>query len=110
MKNRNSIHITILLVLACFALLPLASAVIPAPDGAYPGDNTAEGQNALLSLNVNTGTANTAVGWSSLKNNVQGDFNTAIGSGSLTNNTGNGNTAIGGAALFSNTTGQAFKR
>ena len=64
-----------------------------------------KGENALLSLNVNTGTDNTAVGWWFLKSNVQGDFNTAIGSGALTNNTGNGNTPVGGAALFNNTTG-----
>jgi trimeric autotransporter adhesin len=103
MKNRTVLFTTILLV--CLGFLPGAQGVIPAPDGGYPGSNTAEGQNALLSLNVNTGTDNTAVGWWSLKSNVQGDFNTAIGSGALTNNIGNGNTAIGGAALFSNTTG-----
>jgi hypothetical protein len=37
-------------VLACFGLLPKAQAVSPPPDGGYPGGNTAEGQNALLSL------------------------------------------------------------
>ena len=105
MKNRDIVFTTTLLVLCCFAFSPMAQAVVPAPDGGYPGSNTAEGQNALLSLNVNAGTDNTAVGWWSLKNNVQGDFNTAIGSGALTNNTGNANTAIGGAALFNNTTG-----
>ena len=35
-------------VLACFGLLSKAAAVVPAPDGGYPGGNTAEGQNALL--------------------------------------------------------------
>jgi hypothetical protein len=34
--------------LICFALSPNARAVVPAPDGGYPGGNTAEGQNALL--------------------------------------------------------------
>jgi len=49
MKNRNIIWMPILAVLACIALLPEAQAVSPAPDGGYPGGNTAEGQNALLS-------------------------------------------------------------
>jgi hypothetical protein len=107
MKNRNTtiISITILLVLACFGLLLKAQAVVPAPDGGYPGGNTAEGQNALLSLNVNTGTNNTAVGWFSLKSNVGGQYNTAVGSGALFNNTASRNTAVGGAAMFSNTSG-----
>jgi hypothetical protein len=104
MKNRYIIFTTILLALAYFALCPNAQAVVPAPDGGYPGGNTAEGQNALLSLNVNAGTNNTAVGWFSLKSNVEGQFNTAVGAGTLFSNTAHGNTAIGGAALFSNTT------
>jgi hypothetical protein len=56
-------------------------AVIPPPDGGYPGFNTAEGQNALFSLT--TGSANTAVGWFSLFSNAQGSFNTATGAGAL---------------------------
>ena len=52
-------------VLGCFTLLPKALAVSPPPDGGYPGGNTAEGQNALLSLT--TGGFNTAVGFLSLK-------------------------------------------
>jgi trimeric autotransporter adhesin len=106
MKNRNIIFTTILLVLGFLALLPTAQGVVPAPDGGYPGGNTAEGQNALLSLNVNTGTNNTAVGSFSLKSNVQGQLNTAVGAGTLFSNTAHRNTAIGGAALFSNTEGQ----
>jgi hypothetical protein len=47
-------------VLACFGLLPKALAVVPPPDGGYPGFNTAEGQNALF--NLTSGSANTAVG------------------------------------------------
>ena len=105
MKNRNTIFRTIMLALSFFALYPMAQAVVPAPDGGYPGGNTAEGQNALLSLNVNTGTNNTAVGWFSLRSNVEGQFNTALGAGTLTNNTASRNTAIGGAAMFSNTGG-----
>jgi hypothetical protein len=105
MKNRMSIFTTILLALSFLALFPTAQAVVPAPDGGYPGGNTAEGQNALMSLNVNTGTNNTAVGWFSLRSTVEGQFNTAVGAGTLFNNTANRNTAIGGAAMFSNTSG-----
>ena len=65
-----------LFAFACFALLPAPNAfgVVPAPDGGYPGFNTAEGQNALLHLT--TGTANTALGWVSLENVTAGSFNT----------------------------------
>ena len=38
----------IAVALLYFAILPKAQAVIPPPDGGYPGFNTAEGQNALL--------------------------------------------------------------
>ena len=105
MKTRTTSSSLIALLLACLGVLPKAQAVVPAPDGGYPGGNTAEGQNALLSLNVNTGTNNTAVGWFSLKSNVEGQFNTAVGAGTLFNNTASRNTAIGGAAMFSNTSG-----
>ena len=88
----------------------MAHAVTPAPDGGYPGLNTAEGQNALLGLT--TGTANTAVGWFSLKSNTDGTFNTAVGAATLLSDVGNqstgegvNNTAIGAAALLFNTTG-----
>ena len=91
--------------LVCVALCTTARAVSPSPDGGYAGNNTAEGQNALLSLNVTTGTNNTAVGWFSLKSNVEGQYNTALGAGTLFNNTADRNTAIGGAAMFSNTDG-----
>lgn len=47
-------------MLACFALSPTARAVDPPPDGGYPGDNTAEGTDALFSLTG--GTENTALG------------------------------------------------
>jgi hypothetical protein len=115
---RNSINrpplrhglVLITLALACFALSPGVQAVVPAPDGGYPGFNTAEGDNSLLSLT--TGVGNTAVGWFSLRSEMAGTFNTAIGAGTLLLNvgdpsTGNGtqNTAIGAAALLNNTTG-----
>jgi len=90
-------------VFAWFGLFPIAEAVVPPPDGGYPGGNTAEGQAALLSLT--TGGFNTAVGWLSLRSNVTTSFNTAIGAGTLLANTADRNTATGAGALLSNTTG-----
>src|SRR4030095_16611778 len=91
-------------VLISFLLLPLtASGVVPAPDGGYPGGNTAEGQAALL--NLTTGGFNTAVGWFSLRSDTSGSFNTAVGAGALFSNTAEKNTATGVGALLSNTTG-----
>jgi Chaperone of endosialidase len=92
-----------LLAFACCAFLPTAQAVVPAPDGGYPGGNTAEGQNALFSLNG--GGFNTAVGYLSLRNNSTNSFNTAMGAGTLFANTADQNTAIGAGALLSNTVG-----
>jgi Chaperone of endosialidase len=93
----------ITLTLLCFGLFPKAQAVVPPPDGGYPGGNTAEGQAALL--NLTTGTFNTAVGFLSLRGNTEGNFNTAIGAGALLANTGDNNTATGAGTLLSNTTG-----
>jgi uncharacterized coiled-coil protein SlyX len=103
MKPQNLVHI--LIVIVCIGLLSNAQAVNPAPDGFYPGFNTAEGQNALLSLDVTNGFANTAVGWFSLSSNIEGDFNTATGVGALLFNTADQNTAFGAAALLFNTIG-----
>jgi hypothetical protein len=91
------------LLLACFGLSHLAQAVVPPPDGGYPGGNTAEGQTALFSLT--TGNFNTAVGFYSLRSNTEGQFNTGLGAGTLFANTGHQNTATGAAALLNNTTG-----
>ena len=44
MKLQNLIHIVIGIV--CIGLLPRTHAVVPAPDGGYPGGNTADGQKA----------------------------------------------------------------
>jgi len=68
-------------LLSYFGSTPALEAVVPAPDGGYPGNNTAEGQNALLSLT--SGVNDTAVGWFSLKSNADGQLNTAVGSGTL---------------------------
>ena len=91
--------------LACLAFIQNARAISPAPDGGYPGGNTAEGQNALFSLS--SGTYNTALGFSSLRSNTTGNLNTAIGAGTLLLNTADQNTATGAAALLSNITGSA---
>src|SRR6266496_3125028 len=103
MKNRNNIITALLLTFGFLAFLPKAQAVSPAPDGGYPGANTAEGQSALLSLT--TGTYNTAVGIYTLKSDTTGSFNTAIGAGALVLNTSDQNTATGFGALFNNTSG-----
>lgn len=73
--------------LACLAFSPVLKAVSPPPDGGYPNENTAEGEDALLVLT--TGSFNTAVGFQALHANT----------------TGSSNTADGDAALLSNTTG-----
>src|SRR5262249_3772057 len=96
--------ILIPLVLICAALTPRAAAVTPAPDGGYPGSNTAEGDGALQSLT--SGTSNTAIGFDALFNNTAGSNNTAIGLAALDSNTsGSNNTASGFGALLLNTTG-----
>ena len=104
------------------ALQPIAQAVVPPPDGGYPGGNTGEGQNALLGLT--TGTFNTAIGFFALKSNDLGNYNTAIGAGALVTssdsvmntavgaatllaNVADGNTAIGAGALLNNFSGFA---
>jgi Chaperone of endosialidase len=103
MKPRTP-PVLIIFALVCFALVQNTQAVSPPPDGGYPGGNTAEGQNALLSLT--SGTYNTAVGFSSLKSNTTGNLNTAVGVNALSlNTTGVSNTANGVNALYSNTTG-----
>jgi len=115
-----------LLALNCFALLSTARAVVPPPDGGYPGGNTAEGQSALFSLTTGTGNTalggfslfsdttgidNTAVGLNALRRNILGQLNTAVGFNALFFNdlagtgSGSNNSAVGAYALFFNTTG-----
>lgn len=108
------------LTLVCFVLSPMAQAVVPAPDGGYPGFNTAEGDAALF--NLTTGINNTAVGASALRDDTTGGYNvgigtlalasnttgfqnTAVGTEALTNNTANFNSAIGFRVGYMNTTG-----
>jgi len=92
-------------ILLTLLSLPLVGhklqAVVPPPDGGYPGENTAEGTHALFSLT--TGEFNTALGWLALQSNTGGWYNTAVGAGALFSNRGEGrNTATGAGALFNN--------
>src|SRR5205085_1451584 len=105
--NLSPVLLALLLIplaVACFALSPTARAVTPAPDGGYPGRNTAEGDSALFSLTM--GFDNTAIGFDALYSNTTGNDNTAVGFEALVfNTTGFANTANGFGALASNTTG-----
>src|SRR5882762_3750322 len=102
MKSRNTILIAILSALACFAFLPGAKAAGPeAP--ALAGGNTADGQNALLSLT--TGTYNSAFGFDAVLSISDGSFDTGIGAGALLLDTAGTNTAVGAGALLTNSTG-----
>jgi len=96
---------TIFLVIFLAAAAQKMQAVVPPPDGAYPGANTAEGQNALFSLT--SGVCNTAIGFSSLRSNTTGQFNTAVGGGALFANTAERNTATGAGALLFHATGNS---
>jgi hypothetical protein len=104
--NRSPLRPFVLIpfVLVCFALSQ-TRAVDPPPDGGYPNQNTAEGQDALLFLDQ--GVANTAIGFQALFSNTGGDQNTGVGAFALgSNQTGIRNTAIGYGPLSFNTTGQ----
>jgi hypothetical protein len=105
-KNTTILSVQIALALLCFTLSPRAQAVIPAPDGGYANENTAEGDSALFSLT--TGFGNTALGFNALFFDTTGGGNTAIGVLALdANTTGPNNTAVGFDALERNTTGQS---
>ena len=122
-KNATILPVLIALTLGCFGLSPQARAVDPPPDGGYPNQNTAEGEDALFSLTTGnsntavghqalftntTGYENTAVGDQALFSNTEGFFNTATGTDALYRNTaGSSNTATGASALNFNTTGTA---
>ena len=70
MKTNIRLLAIITLTLMNFGLLATSEAVVPPPDGGYPGFNTAEGQTALSALT--TGIGNTAIGWRSLFSNTDG--------------------------------------
>jgi len=91
-------------MLGCIRFSPNVQAVSPPPDGGYPGGNTAEGTNALLSLT--SGVWNSGFGFEALSQLTVGNQNTATGLRALANDTNGGfNTATGVYSLFSNTSG-----
>ncbi len=99
-----ALQIPLLIAVASFALAPALHAVTPPPDGGYPNQNTAEGDDALF--NLTTGLSNTAIGLNALYSTTTGESNTAVGVRALMSDTfGGGNTAIGVVALFANTSG-----
>src|SRR5205814_1152341 len=75
-KNTTIRPVLIALTLICFGFSPTARAVDPPPDGGYPNENTAEGEDALFSLTTNR--QNTAVGFHALYSNNAGQRNTAV--------------------------------
>jgi hypothetical protein len=89
--------------MASLGLCSIAEAVIPPPDGGYPGGNTAEGTQALLSLS--SGNYNSALGFISLKTLTTANYNTGVGAGTLVLNNGDENTAAGAGALLISSTG-----
>ena len=112
LRIRDSINLPpfagvfLLVAFGGLALSPMAQAVSPAPDGGYPNNNTAEGDNALF--NLGSGFDNTAIGFDALFSNAAGNFNTAVGFDALFHNTtGFENTATGVNALIGNTTGSS---
>jgi hypothetical protein len=103
MKNRKIIF-TVLSALVCFGLCQQVQSATDTPDpGSVPLSNTADGQNALLS--ITTGIYNSAFGFDSLLSLTDGPFNTGLGAGTLLLNTGSTNTAVGAGALLNNADG-----
>lgn len=91
------------LILVCFAFAPQTRAVSPAPDGGYPGFNTAEGDQALFLLFG--GFANTGLGWRSNFSAIGASFNVGAGAGTLALNNADANTAVGTASILLNVDG-----
>ena len=103
MKNRNTILIPILSALACFALCQQVQSAtdIPEPkDDVVPVTNTADGQNALLS--ITSGIYNSAFGFDALLVLSDASFDTGFGAGTLLLDNGGTNTAVGAGALLNN--------
>ncbi len=91
------------ILLAALTCVSTALAVTPPPDGGYPNQNTAEGEDALFNTG---GSDNTAIGYHSLYNVLGGYGNTAVGKEAMRDASGaTGNTAVGVQALASNVDG-----
>jgi endosialidase-like protein len=100
----NTFSLVLFALLTYFAPTLGVKAVVPAPGGGYPNFNTAEGDQALLTLT--TGAWNTALGFQALSHDTTGTSNTATGGRALfSNTTGVQNTADGAFALFANSNG-----
>jgi hypothetical protein len=98
MKNRKTVLMAILPILACIAPSPIAQATDLG--GVLPGANNADGIGVLT--NLTTGGFNTGTGWLSLASLTTGSFNTGVGAGTLVLNLGDLNTATGAGALLAN--------
>jgi hypothetical protein len=108
MKNRNTILIPILSALACFALCQQVQSAtdIPEPkDDVVPVTNTADGQNALLS--ITSGIYNSAFGFDALLVLSDASFDTGVGAGALLLDNGGTNTAVGAGALLNDVSGES---
>jgi len=120
-RSRPPLRYSSVLIALAFALfaVPL-TARAACQEGCLTDENTALGEDALLSLTTGTenvalgyhalqgtttGLNNTATGHSSLSANTVGFNNTANGWHSLQITTGNQNTGVGCDALVNNTTG-----
>ena len=79
MYSTNKIIKTISLIGAFVFAATTARAVSPPPDGGYPNQNTAEGEDALLHLDTTNGSFNTAIGFDALYNATISIANTATG-------------------------------
>jgi len=107
LKNFILVQATLIFTLAWFAFSPTARAVDPAPDGGYPNDNTAEGEDALFDLDVNNSTDNTAVGFDAMSLSTVTSGNTAVGSQAMEfAGSGSFNVGIGFESLFQNGPGE----
>jgi hypothetical protein len=89
---------TILSAFVCFGLCPQVRS-----DDVVPSSNTADGQNAMLS--ITTGLYNSAFGFDAVLALTDASFDTAVGAGALLLDTAGTNTAVGAGALLSNSTG-----
>ena len=95
-------------VLAVTVFSSTSFAVDPPPGGAYPIENTALDQDALLNMNITILGQNTALGFEALYSNTTGQENTAVGDRAMISNTlGGANVAVGFASLGNNTNGQS---
>ena len=93
---------TYLILLASLTCIGTVLGVDPPPDGGYPNQNTAEGEDALL-LGQNLSN-NTAVGYHAIYSAQYGDDNTGIGTNALASlYDAFGNTAVGSQALSTDT-------